>query len=200
MAINQRKGYAAMATKDKQEITPEDVASWPKGTEGAEVEIRQARFDDDEMRAVQSIDDAARMVAAEFGTDAIASIAEELGSGAEILEDKSKLIGERLLLIEWRFNMGDNGPFVSAAAVTTKGDKYIINDGSSGMFSQLDRYSTRTGKTYGLLVPKGLRASTFATCGDCHKPRRPEETPCPQCGSTSSERGSGTTFYLDTSA
>jgi len=168
-----------------------------------EVEIRQARFDDDDMRAIQSIEDAARLVAAEFGTDSIASIADELGSGAEILEDKSKLVGERLFLTEWRFNVGDNGPFVSAAAITGRGDKFIINDGSSGIFSQLDKYTVRTGKTFGLMVPKGLRVSVFTTCGGedgCNKPRRPEENPCGNCGSTSSERGKAQTFYLDTSA
>jgi hypothetical protein len=171
-----------------------------KKSESTEIDIKQARFDDDEMRAVQSIDDAARMVAAEFGTDAIATIAEEMGSGSEILEDKSKLIGTKFFLMEWRFNMGDNGPFVSAAAITDKGDKYIINDGSAGMFSQLNQYTVRTGKTFGLLVPKGLRVSTFTTCGDCNKPRRPEENPCTNCGSTASERGKAQTFYLDTSA
>lgn len=127
-----------------------------------------------------------------FDTDALAEIAsfehalqalsdagvaaEEMsayGSGFVVLDkkDKSKLVGEDFVILEWRFNdskMSDEG-FVSFACVTRDGRKFVVNDGGTGIRRQLVAVTRKRHKegharpNNGLMVRGGLSASTYLT-------------------------------------
>lgn len=160
--------------------------------------------DDQDLRNVQSYDDAMQL--AEALNETVISISEELGSGFALLDDKDKLVKTPFVIIQWRFTAGDFGGFVSAAVVTRGGDKFIINDGSAGIMAQLMELSQRRKRFGGLSVAAGLRKSQYATCpdfdGGCGKPMSRDEIECsnPKCGYTGDKRGQSETFYLDTSA
>lgn len=111
-----------------------------------------------------------------------------IGNGFAILptDHKGRLEGLPLLFLSWRFSCGDMGEFVSALvlAPTQNGvEKWILNDGSTGIYNQLKAYSENTGRYGGLRVKRGLRRSDY-TYTD---PQTGNEKPA-------------TTFYLDTSA
>lgn len=162
----------------------------------------QPRLNDTDLRGIQSYDDAVAAVTAEYG--GVADIADFLGNGFTVLatSDKGKLVGVPLILLEWRFNSGDQGLFVSATAVTQDGARLIINDGSTGIYSQLRDLTDEDGRFGGLRVPKGLRASEYDTCAECGRPRRKDDAVCAndKCQDESDRRSRGTTYYLDTSA
>lgn len=158
--------------------------------------------DDQDLREVQSYEDAMRL--AESLNETVMEISEELGSGFALLEDKDKLIKTPFVVIQWRFTAGDFGGFVSAAVVTKGGDKFIINDGSAGIMSQLMELSQKHKRFGGLAVPAGLRKSQYATCpdfdGGCGRPMSRDEITCSneKCGYEGDKRGQSQTFYFDT--
>lgn len=160
--------------------------------------------DDQDLRGVQSYDDAMQLAEAING--AVIDISEELGSGFALLEDKDKLQKTEFVIIQWRFTAGDFGGFVSAAIVTRGGDKFIINDGSTGIMKQLMDLSQRRKQFGGLRVAHGLRKSQYPTCpdfdGGCGKPMSRDEVECsnPKCGYSGDKRGQSETYYLETSA
>lgn len=155
---------------------------------------------DADMRAITSYEEALALAEAVHGS--VIDIAEELGTGFALLEDKGKLEDVEFVLLQWRFNAGDFGGFVSAGLVTITGDKYIINDGSTGIMSQLMELTQETKRFGGVKVPKGLRKSEYSTCPECGKPMSRDEVECSntKCDYEGDKRGSGTTYYLDLSA
>lgn len=141
-----------------------------------DVAIPQANYDNDTLRTVDSFDAAMQLVTETLGAPADAS--QELGNGFAICENKDVLIGQAIILISWSFSMGDFGEFVSANVVTQAGAKWVVNDGSSGIYKQLREYTDRTGRNGGMLVKRGLRKSEYSNDFTEH----------------------GVTHYLDTSA
>lgn len=162
----------------------------------------QPRLNDSDLRSVETFEDAVASIEAEYG--GVADIADFLGNGFSVLAtaDKYKLVGTPLIILEWRFNSGDQGLFVSATVVTQDNARLIINDGSTGIYAQLRDLSDEQGRFGGLRVPKGLRASEYDTCAECGRPRRKDDAVCAneRCGDESDRRARGTTYYLDTSA
>lgn len=160
------------------------------------------RFSDDQMRAISSFDEAMAFVEQEYGT--IHEIADYIGNGFTVLAPgrKSDLIGKEFIVIDWRVNDGDYGLYASLAVVVREGNaKWIVNDGSSGIGSQLKQLTAEKGITGGLRVPGGLRVSEYDTCAECDRPRSPSEEACPHCGDALNRpRHKGSTFYLDTAA
>ena len=153
--------------------------------------------DDQDLRGVQSYEDAMRL--AESLNETVMEISEELGSGFALLEDKDKLVKTPFVVIQWRFTAGDfGGGFVSAAVVTKGGDKFIINDGGAGIMAQLMELSQKHKRFGGLAVPAGLRKSDYPTCPECGKPMSRDEIECSNCSFSGDKRGQGATFYLDT--
>lgn len=154
---------------------------------------------DQDMREIGSYEDALKLAEQIHGT--VDSIADELGTGFSILEDKTKLVGQKFVIITFRVNpKGDFGAFVSVALVTDKGGKYIINDGSSGIMKQLLEYAQAKKKFGAMEVPRGLRVSDYPTCAACDRPHPVGEKTCANCGAMSPDRHKGTSFYLDTGA
>lgn len=161
----------------------------PDGTpvDAAEVAVRGPAWEDDTLLQVGSFADAMALAKAEFGE--LSEASDTLGNGFTILNDKAKdiLIGQELILLSWNFNVGDMGPFVSimCAAKMPGGGvmKAIVNDGSTGIYSQLDTLYRRNGKLGGLHVPRGLRRSDYTY----HDENTGEDRPA-------------STYYLDTAA
>jgi len=85
----------------------------------------------------------------------------------EIWDDKSKLISVPFLILEWRFNTGDIGDFVSVEFMLQDGTKGVFNDGSTGILRQLQQLtlvrteSNHPSPTAGRFVSKGLRVSRY---------------------------------------
>lgn len=112
----------------------------------------------DNLRDIKSMEDAIALLDGQVDNSA-----DVIGTGADILSgaDKDKLLGIPFLAISWSFNLGDFGPFVSINVITDKGDKYVINDGSTGIRDQLVAFTDQSGRQTGLLCRKGLRKSEY---------------------------------------
>lgn len=156
---------------------------------------------DADMRGVGSYEDALALAEAIHGN--VVDISEELGSGFAMLEDKSVLVKQKFVILQWRFSPGDYlKGFVSVGLVTSRGDKYIMNDGSTGIYDTLLEFSQETQRFGGIVVPKGLRRSEYPTCPECGKPMPKDVVECEtvHCNYDGEKRSIGETFYLDTSA
>lgn len=180
-AASPRTDKNSTATETVAEVMPARMAAAANG----EVAVPTTRFDDDALLGIQSFDDAAALLA-ENDIPVVAAD-QVIGNGFAIVNDKGFLCGVPMMLLSWHFNSGDNGQFVSINAVcklpgNTLG-KYIINDGSTGIYEQLRKYTEKTSKTAGLIVKRGLRRSDYQYTDK-------------NDGTTKN----ATTFYLDTSA
>ena len=140
-------------------------------------DVATARISADDLRNITSFEDAARLAAEQNGGELFVA-SEELGDGFALLENKDQLIDVPLVIMDWSFHEGDHGEFVSAHVVTRPGDKFIVNDGSTGIYAQLRAFSDARGKFGGLAVNRGLRRSDY----------------------THPVHGPATTYYLSTSA
>lgn len=94
----------------------------------------------------------------------------DYGTGFEICKNKDRLVDTDLVIVEWRFNVsevGSEGAFVSAAVVTRNGEKWILNDGGTGIYQQLRLVTdqrNRAGHAHpqaALLVKGGLTKSEY---------------------------------------
>lgn len=169
----------------------------PEAADASIVTVGTTSLTDDDLRGVTSFEDAMALASQLHGT--VADFAAEYGTGFTLLTDKSQLEGTHLVLLQWRINDGDFGGFVSVVGVTAGGLKFIINDGSTGIYKQLYEISVTTQRSGGLEVRKGLRRSEYPTCGQCDRPRPAMEAECAACGDASELRHRGSTFYLDQS-
>jgi len=98
----------------------------------------------------------------------------DYGPGFIVLDDKRKLIDVPLMVLDYRFNMGDNGEFVSLMVLTKNPvavdgqsvSKMIVNDGSTGILNQIRSIETERAAAgeeaiQPLYCPNGLRSSTY---------------------------------------
>lgn len=166
--------------------TAQDKATTETVADNAEVAIPRVDFDDLALSEISSFDDALALLAAD-GT-VIEHASDVIGNGFTILKDKSLLCGVELLFLGWSFNAGDNGDFVSCYVVARMPgskvpSKFIVNDGSTGLYKDLFNYTKKTGRIKGLHVKNGLTRSDYTYVDKETGEQRP-----------------ATTFYLDTSA
>lgn len=179
-AASPRTNRNSDAEETVAEVMPAGMAAKANG----EVAVPASRFSDDDLRAITSFDDAAALLAQ--NELPVVAADQVMGNGFAILDDKSNLCGVPLLFLSWNFNQGEHGPFVSAHVIAqVKGmnvpAKFILNDGSTGIYEQLKAYTDKTSKSAGLLVKRGLRRSDY------------------QYDDNGTQKNA-TTFYLDTSA
>lgn len=139
---------------------------------------------DEQLRSLSSLDDIKG-----FLGDNVSNAA-DLGSGFAVLDKngKRRLVDVPLLFLFWHFSegVGDKGEKVSAHVVQFNQQsqivgKWIINDGSTGIYEQLKEFTERTGEQQGLFAPRGLRASDYTFTND------------------NGQEQDATTFYIDTS-
>jgi len=96
---------------------------------------------------------------------------EVVGDGFDVLsgEDKAQLVGIPMVFVQWRFTNGKDGFLVIIDALAKIGlndtdvRKVRIIDFSakSGLCQEMRDYTDRTGKMTGLIVRRGLKASTY---------------------------------------
>ena len=115
----------------------------------------------------------------------------DYGTGFEICKNKDRLVDTDLVIVEWRFNhseVGTEGVFVSAAVVTKNGEKWILNDGGTGIYQQLRLVTDQRNKAghphpqAALMVRGGLTKSEYT-----YEDEKGKRTPA-------------TTYYLNTAA
>ena len=172
-----------MATKKQQEPS----------TEIARVDFNN----EDHLREIMSFEDAFKAAVESYG--GVDTASDFLGSGFTVLnkDEKEKLINVPFIILLSRFHMGDQGEFCSLIVVTQENERFIINDGGTGIYAQAKSLKERTGRDGGWMVTHGLRDSDYPTCFNCSKPRGTMDHECKLCGDTSEKRGRGRTFYLD---
>lgn len=108
---------------------------------------------------------------------AISHVGDYLGDGFSVA-DKATLIGTPFLILDWRFNEDESSQrgFVSVSIMTKHNEKFVVNDGGTGIMAQMQEIQD-AGVQPPLLVAKGLRRSDYTVEGV----------------------GDATTFYLDSS-
>ena len=162
----------AKTVKDGKVLTPAESQAMGNALMGSSVVNSTSRFTDGILASMDTWDEALHVF--EVSGIGVESI-EDYGTGFKLLNDKSRLVGVPLLVIEWRFtaskkytnDAGEPTEFVSAMVITKHGDRYIVNDGSTGIAAQLRMVQDqRTGKGHpnpqaGLLVPEGLKRSEY---------------------------------------
>lgn len=147
--------------------------------------VRNANFDTDSLRNIESFDDAIALVREQFGD--VQTVSDSVLSDGFSLAEKESLEGKPFLIVDFRFNEGDYGnDFVSVNAIEQLPGggirKVVFNDGSTGVRDQLRKFQDETGRSGGLYVKRGLRASRYKYTD----PNDGKEKPA-------------VTFYLDTS-
>lgn len=125
------------------------LASGEKKYEATAAELRELSFDQLQ----------------QLGLD-ITTADEAIGSDqyGPILEDKQALVGKPCMFVHWEFYPGDFGEFVSAWVITMENGqeaRYIVNDGSSGIYAQLKGLTTNKGVDSMMFAKHGLRVSTY---------------------------------------
>jgi hypothetical protein len=147
-----------------------------------DVAVIGTNFETEELAGLTSFADALALVQEKVGESNVGVADQEIGDGFKLLENKDLLIGVEMLLITWDFHQGDHGEFVSAKVMTKDGQKYIVNDGSTGIRDQLMGYSAKKNSQGGLYCKKGLRRSNY------------------EYEDENGQKKPATTYYLDTSA
>lgn len=179
-----------------KESTESNVTEFPGQVTGEELAGNgvavERRLSDDDLRGIDSFEAAMRAVTGVLGAE-IVDASEELGTGFILLDSKEKgqLVGKACIFLSWNFNTSDDvtddagnpTEFVSAQVVVKVNnagaiERFIVNDGSTGIYRQLRAYTDRTGRTAGLAAKRGLRRSDYKT----------------------PDGKDATTFYIDTSA
>lgn len=143
-----------------------------------DLDRRTHEYTDDELASIQDFSTA---LAAAQSKGNVYEAEHTLGTGFKILEEKDHLVGVPFVVLRWRFHNGNFGPFVSAEIVTENNGRYILNDGSTGIYQQLKAFGEKTGQNGGLLVKGGLTRSDYE-----YKDEKGRDVPA-------------TTFYLSTS-
>ena len=176
---------AAVTGKPEEVMSDKELKRAGQNGEGSEVAIPVPDFSSEDLQNLKNWEDLDAFTS-KYGIDSL--VADQvLGDGFAILNDKSKLIGVPLFLIEWRQNKGENGSFTSMRVVARLDNgsmaKYIVNDGSTGIHKQLSEFTESRKVRSGLFVKNGFRVSEY----DYEDEKTGEVRPAK-------------TFYLDSSA
>lgn len=138
----------------------------------ASTELTTREWDEGALRDIGSYADAVALYRAMYGDDVVEA-ADELGDGFDRYseDDKRKLVGVPLFVMEWRFSIsetvqrGDQSvEYVTCRVVGERGGKAIkavFSDGGSGIYRQLRAFTDRTDRVRGMMVPNGLRVSDY---------------------------------------
>lgn len=133
--------------------------------------------------------------------------AADLGGGFHLLkkDDKARLEGNPFVILyfrineKWRFGPGISAMIQTATPIAFEGqvyNRFVLNDGSTGLAQQLIDYKTSTGKNGPILCKRGLRSSEYEVMED--DPQNPGEKK-PVLDPATGKAVIGKTFYIDTS-
>lgn len=130
-----------------------------------------------DLSAIQSFEDAIRMLAAE-GVQAVDST--EYGDGFTLLKDKNSLVGKTFVIVDATLYDGDFGDQFAVLYVVTQDGKFVVTDGSTGIRDQVKRLGDNA---IGVVCREGLVRSDYTV--DLPDPKTGEMKPTP-----------ATTYYL----
>lgn len=173
------------------EVMSEKEIARALGATGTDVVRYENVFTDDEALGIKSWDDINLLLAErEYET---VLVDEVLGDGFQIMstDDKMRLVGVPMHILDWKFYEGKLGGFVSARVIVKVGNaptdiqKFRIADGSTGVYQDLQTLTAKLGRTHSVSVRRGFRVSEY-------------EKEVEQNGKTIVVDAK--TFYLDTSA
>lgn len=120
---------------------------------------------------VDNIGDARALLESHNG--AVLDASKVLGDGAELIEDKDRLINIPFLVLDWRFivDQKTTNEYASVLVMNGEGAKARFNDGSTGVYAQLKKVTEEYGINGGLQCKRGLRKSEYTVEAD-GKPTR----------------------------
>lgn len=124
------------------------------------------RFDTGSLRSISSFADAMRLAQA---TGEVVKASETIGDGFALLDNKRALLDIPFIALDWTFRDSDirdsegvPRQYVSITLVTGKGDKFIVNDGGTGLCEQLREFEREFGShSRSLVAERGLRVSEY---------------------------------------
>lgn len=189
----------------EEEYVPEAAGtSWMAEEDRPKAELVVPRvFADSDLAEVDSWETAMSFVEGAFGD--VVNAADVLGTGFRQADedDKMRLCGVPLVLMQWMFYAGDFGEdFVAINAIQRHDNgsisKWVIIDGGTGLCQELKSYTKKTGRSGGLGVPKGLRVSKYYIDAETKKALTKAEVA--EYMSTKQKMVPAHTFYLDLSA
>jgi hypothetical protein len=91
------------------------------------------------------------------------------------IADQVLLVGKPFMLVHWEFHEGDFGEFVSMWIMDLDGKRYIVNDGSTGIYQQLRETTDKKGVDSMVVCRHGLKESSYMYTGPDGK-ERPAKT------------------------
>jgi hypothetical protein len=96
-------------------------------------------------------------------TGNVVNISDVLGNGFSVVDDKTALIGVEFVVVKYAEHKSETtgGLFATMHVITSKNEKLIVNDGSTGICAQLRELAEKQGTVCPLYVPRGLRVSNF---------------------------------------
>lgn len=151
-----------MAAKSK----PADQPTAEQADEMFESDRNTVTFSDTELRGIGSFAEALALVETKYGD--VIDASSEIGSGFVILEDKDALLNVPFVILSYAFPEGDRVDAHGIArhyslmrVVTKHNEHFVVTDGGTGIYEQLDEYYVRSGRKGGLLVERGLRKSEY---------------------------------------
>lgn len=132
------------AAESKQEVTPVSEAELPD---------------------FGSFDEALNHFVNGVGVVAIGDVA---GDGYTLTKDKESLVNVPFLIVDWNTvtDPSTQRDYATIRLITQDNRKIRINDGSTGIFKQLQEIRERHNLTRGIGVPKGLFTSEYWICDD----------------------------------
>lgn len=146
-------------------MSPRELA---RALGGAEIVQRTSGvFTDDEALSIKSWDDISDLLDQNGYETVIAD--QVMGDGFQIMsrDDKRRLIGVPIHILDWKFYDSKMGGFVSARIVAKIGDKptdiakYRVSDGGKGIYKDLLRVTEKLDRTHSLSVRRGFRVSEY---------------------------------------
>lgn len=117
------------------------------------------RFDDEDLAAIGSMDDAIALLMAN-GLAGVTDISDLIGDGFS-LSEKAPLVNVPFLIFDTKIvENGDHGDFSVTRIVTSDGRKLVITDGGAGIFRQVQQMHGK-GIIGGVLCKSGLNVSEY---------------------------------------
>lgn len=189
-----------MATRSAKQSTQDTStvdATVVEETVSAEL-VESDGYSDTALKNIESFEDAANLAAETYG---LANAADILGDGFNLVKGdpaKRRLVGQPMVVMEWKFYPGDFGAEFVAMRVVTMGDqgaavKSIVTDGSTGIYQQLREMTDAYGRKGGMIVHSGLRESSYPFCVECEGAVKADHL----AGNPDHHVSPKSTFYLD---